>query len=326
MKILVIRFSSIGDIVLTTPVLRLLQTKWEGTVEVHFLTKKQFVPLLKANPNLDKIHALEGHVKTIIPALKSEAYDVIIDLHNNLRSLHVKKALGVPAHAFQKLNFQKWFYVNTKINVMPDVHIVDRYVDTLKSFGIENDNKGLDYFIPTEDEVAVGDVFPQLKEQSYIGFVIGGSYPAKMLPEHLLLALCKKLNPAFVLLLGGPEDQPKGERIAALLPNRVFNAAGKFSINQSASLVKQANVVIAHDTGLMHIAAAFKKKVISIWGATVPQFGMYPYLPGKGSVEVEPKGVWDRPYTKLGNRPFYKPKFKGMERINLDEIVCAIRD
>lgn len=321
-KVLIIRFSSIGDIVLTTPVIRCLKQQLHGANKVHFLTKKRFVPLIAENPYIDCIHAMESDVAEVIPELKQQEFHYVIDLHNNIRSLRVKRALKTLTFSFNKLNIQKWFYVNTKIDIMPNVHIVDRYLDAAKPLGIKNDHQGLDYFIPFKDQVDIAGL-PAFLKNGFIGFVIGGSYPGKVLPEHKIAEVCKKLKTP-VVLLGGPEDQKVGAAIAKAFSNHVYNACGKFSINQSASLVKQADVVISHDTGLMHIAAAFKKKIISIWGATVPQFGMSPYLPGEGSKIIEPKGVWDRPYSKLGNNKFYKPKFKGMEKISVTEIVDAV--
>lgn len=321
-KVLIIRFSSIGDIVLTTPVIRCLKQQLEGENEIHYLTKKRFLPLLAENPYVDVFHTIENDVSEVFDELKKQQFHYVIDLHNNLRSLRVKRALKVLSFSFEKLNLQKWFYVNTKINVMPNVHIVERYMHAVEALGIKNDEQGLDYFLAQKDEVKITDL-PVFLHPGFVGFVIGGSYPGKVMPQHKIAEVCQQLNRPIVLL-GGPEDSEVGEAVERQFPSFVYNACGKFSINQSASLVKLSQVVIAHDTGLMHIASAYKKKIISIWGATVPEFGMYPYLPGEGSKIIEPKGVWDRPYSKLGNNKFYKPKFKGMEKIDVAEIVEAV--
>src|SRR5689334_7931860 len=120
MKILIIRFSSIGDIVLTTPVIRCLK-KQLPDAEVHYLTKASFKAVLEANPYIDKIHCLQDDLQVIIPALQAENFDYVIDLHHNLRTMRVKKALGKKAFAFNKLNIQKFIYTSTKVNVLPDV-------------------------------------------------------------------------------------------------------------------------------------------------------------------------------------------------------------
>src|SRR6202789_728000 len=147
MKFLIIRFSSIGDIVLTTPVVRCLK-KQVVTAEVHYLTKASVKPILEANPYIDKIHCLGDDLDAVIGTLRSEDFDYVIDLHHNLRTWKVKRGLGKQAFSFDKLNIEKWWYTNFKWNRMPAVHIVDRYMETVAGFGIKNDGAGLDYFIP----------------------------------------------------------------------------------------------------------------------------------------------------------------------------------
>lgn len=323
-KVLIIRFSSIGDIVLTTPVIRNIKQQLnEGNVAVHFLSKKEFSGILENNPNIDKLHLIDEKVAPILPELLEERFDYIFDLHRNLRSSQVKRALGIMNFTFKKYNIQKWILVNFKVNKMPDMHIVERYMETTKAFGIVNDQKGLDYFIPKQDTVFMEE-FPNAFHKGYVAFAIGGQHAGKMLPNHKIIEICNGLNQP-VILLGGKEDAANGNAIVESSKNVVYNAAGKFSLNQSASILQQSNCVITHDTGLMHIASALKKKVISIWGATVPEFGMYPYLPGEGSKIMEPQGV-SRPYSKLGNKQWYKPAFKGMEKIDVNAVVLAVQN
>jgi ADP-heptose:LPS heptosyltransferase len=298
-KFLFIRFSSIGDIVLTTPLLRCLKNQVPD-VEIHYLTKKQYVPLLEANTNIDRIFSINHHITEVLGVLKNENYDHIIDLHRNLRSLGVILHLRKPSSSFSKVNFEKWLIVNLKINRLPGVHIVDRYFNGLVKFGVKNDSNGLDYFIPERDEVHLNSL-PDIHRDGYIGWVIGGKHQTKIFPEELITDICLKTDKPFVLL-GGPEDAVKGDRIQKLVGERIFNACGKFNINQSASLVKQAVKIITNDTGLMHIAAAFKKEIISLWGNTIPEFGMNPYMPGEElkSHILEVSGLKCRPCSKLG--------------------------
>ncbi len=297
-KYLIIRFSSIGDIVLTTPVVRCL--KEQTGAEVHYLSKQQFKGLLEPNPFIDQLYLINEKVDEVLPTLKAEGFDEIIDLHNNLRTLQVKRALGVPAYSFPKLNIQKFILVNFKINLLPDVHIVERYMQTVAHLGVNNDGKGLDFFLDAEDELNIKEVLPQGFAAGYVAFVIGGQHEGKMCSAQKITAICKAINKP-VLLLGGPEDAEKGEDISLEAGDHVYNAAGKFKLGQSAFLIKQADAVITHDTGLMHVAAAFKKKVISLWGGTVPELGMYPYLPGEDSKILEVRHVM-RPSSKLGTR------------------------
>jgi len=338
MKFLIIRFSSIGDIVLTTPVVRCLK-KQVVTAEVHYLTKSAFRPILEANPYIDKIHCLGGDLDAVIEKLRREDFDYVIDLHHNLRTLKVKRALGKAAISFNKLNIGKWWYTNFKWNRMPDRHIVDRYMDTLAGFGIKNDGAGLDYFIPAADDLKVNDI-PTSHQAGYVGLVIGAALPTKKLPYHKLAEICGQARHP-IILLGGPEDAETGERLAAIDPIKIYNACGKFNLNESAGLVRQARLVVTHDTGLMHIAAAFRRPILSVWGNTVPEFGMYPYYGDnylynyKGGKErqggkerpyemMEVEGLSCRPCSKIGYKKCPKGHFKCMELQPVERILKAI--
>lgn len=324
MKFLIIRFSSIGDIVLTTPVVRCLKTQVAGA-EVHYLTKKNFKEIIESNPYIDKVHLLGTNYESLIESLKHENFDYIIDLHHNLRTLKIKRALQkIPSFSFNKLNIEKWLFTALKINVLPHVHIVDRYLDTVKSFGVKNDGKGIDYFIAQKDIVPDNDI-PAAQSLGYIGIVIGAAHNTKKLPLHKLKELCTKTDHP-IILLGGPEDRIAGDEIASIDKVKIYNACGKFNLNESADLVRRSKLIITHDTGLMHIAAAFKKPVISIWGNTVPSFGMTPYY-GKtmvASALFEINKLWCRPCSKIGYSKCPLGHFKCMEKHDIEEIVKTV--
>jgi len=326
MKILIIRLSSIGDIVLTTPVVRCLK-KQRGDAELHYLTKASFKALFAANPYIDKMHYVQDDIEAVIPQLLEENFDEIIDLHHNLKSLRIKKALKKPAHSFHKLNIEKWMLTALKINRLPDVHIVDRYLDTVKHLGVQNDSGGLDYFIPEAEKVRDEDI-PASHLAGYVGVVIGAALATKQLPVDQLRELCKGIKHPLILL-GGPEDRENGEAIRAIDPDKIYNACGKFKLNESADLVRRAKLIVTHDTGLMHIAAAFKKPIISIWGNTVPAFGMYPYY-GKGGLQqpvsetVEVKGLWCRPCSKIGYKKCPLGHFNCMRKQDIPALIDRV--
>lgn len=320
MKILVIRFSSIGDIVLTSPVVRCLKQQLPDS-KIHFLTKKQFTSIVEPNPNIDKVFALESSLPAIIAELKKEKYDLIVDLHNNLRTLRVKQSLGVKSVAFDKLNVEKWLMTRFKVNKLPNLHIVDRYLETVKHLGVKNDQKGLDFFIKPKDEVVPTSISPEL-EKGYVAFAIGAQHATKRLPVEKIISICQKIDKPIVLL-GGKTDEEAATQIEKAVKH-VVNTCSKLTVVQSASLIKQANAVITHDTGMMHIAAALKKKVISVWGNTIPEFGMYPYLPGEGSTIVEVKELPCRPCSKIGYDKCPKGHFKCMKEIDESQVVSSI--
>ncbi|MFN6947088.1 MAG: glycosyltransferase family 9 protein [Cytophagaceae bacterium] len=312
-KILIIRFSSIGDIVLTSPVIRNIR-KQVSDAEVHYCTKAAYRSIVENNPYLHKAYYLDNNMGELIQELQKEKYDYVIDLHNSFRSAQIRLQLKGKSFVFDKLNLKKWVFVNFKINKLPDVHIVDRYMDTTKSLGVENDYLGLDYFIPSADEVKTENL-PENFREGYVAFAIGAQHFTKRLPVHKLIEFCEKINQP-VVLLGGKEDTHSGDLIEKYFDEKgigklIYNACGKYNLNQSASLVKQARIVFSHDTGLMHIAAAFKKEVYSIWGNTTPALGMYPYLT-KYHV-LENNNLDCRPCSKLGYERCPKGHFKCME-------------
>ena len=330
-KILIIRFSSIGDIVLTTPVIRTLKTQLPDC-EIHYLTKRSFETIIASNPYLDKYHLLEDSLGETIKQLKAEKFDIIIDLHKNLRTGVIKSRLGVKSYSFDKLNRAKWLKVNLKIDKLPNVHIVDRYMDTLAPLGIKMDTLGLDYFIPENDEVPL-EWLPETHQKEYVAFAIGAQHGTKRLPVERMIELCDKINKP-IILLGGKGDAEVGNQIEKFFTKTktsepleeglselnkktiIYNACGKYNLNQSASLVKQARYVFTHDTGLMHIAAAFKKEIFSIWGNTIPSFGMYPYRT-KFTI-LENNKIDCRPCSKIGYKKCPKGHFKCMNDIVFD--------
>ncbi|MCC6724981.1 MAG: glycosyltransferase family 9 protein [Saprospiraceae bacterium] len=315
-KILVIRFSSIGDIVLTTPVVRCL--KQQLGVELHYLTKRQYLPLLEANPYLDKVFTIEKNVSEVLPALRSEGYDYVVDLHKNLRTWLVRLGLGLKPNwlTFNKLNLEKWLLTALKINRLPKVHIVDRYLKSVESLGVKNDGKGLDFFMADTSSYLI-------PHTSDLAFAIGAQFQTKRLPIAKIIKICKGIQRPIVLL-GGKAEEAEGEQIAAQAGGHVTNLCGKLSLQASAAVLRNADLVITHDTGMMHIAAAFQKKIVSIWGNTVPAFGMSPYYGSNQADQntyMEVDGLGCRPCSKLGSAICPKGHFRCMSDQNIGEIV-----
>jgi ADP-heptose:LPS heptosyltransferase len=326
MKLLVLRFSSIGDIVLTSPVLRCLKEQVKD-VRVHMATKEVFGDLVRYNPNVASVHVLKGRqqgedLSALIDELRAEKFDAIIDLHHNLRSARVKRALGVKASSFPKLNIEKWLMVNFKMDRLPDQHIVDRYLSTISHLGVKNDDKGLELFIPPEREVEL-TALPTHHQGGYTVLAIGAAHATKRLPPHRLIELAALIQGPIVLI-GGKEDQEVARAIVSATGARVFDATGKYDILGSASLIRQADRVIAHDSGAMHIACAFDRPVMSIWGNTIPGFGMGPYIPRHperaGIAQVD---VGCRPCSKIGHDRCPQGHFRCMELQDLRMIATA---
>ena len=331
LKILVIRFSSIGDIVLTTPVVRGLKLQLGG--EVHFLTKNSFQNLLILNPYIDKVFSIKKNVTEVLPQLKAEQYDYIIDLHKNIRSQQIRWALKAKYFSFDKINLEKWLMVNFKHNRLPSEHIVMRYMKAVEKLGVQYDGGGLDYFF---SEGVERFVLPEDFEYSfrgagglntYIAFAIGGAHATKRLPVKKIISICKKIK-LPIILLGGKGDATIGEEIVLAINNKqkIYNGCGKLTLDQSAWVVKEAHKVITHDTGMMHIAAAFQKEIVSIWGNTIPEFGMHPFYKKEVNLNttIQVQELSCRPCSKIGFEKCPKGHFKCMNEIDEEAIEKAI--
>jgi ADP-heptose:LPS heptosyltransferase len=330
-KILILRFSSIGDIVLTTPVVRALKIQLKDAT-IHYATKEKYKEIVTNNPYISKVHTLNEQLGELITELKNEKFDYIIDLHNNLRTSIIKWRVGVKSYSFDKINLSKWLYVNFKLNYMPNIHIVDRYLAAVAPLGVERDNFGLDFFIPEKDEIEI-EWLPETHRKEYVVFAIGGQHNTKKLPLPRMIELCDRINKP-IILLGGKEDSEIGEKIVdfftSLPENKqyeeglkqlnkkaiIFNGCGKFNLQQSADVIRKSRAVFTHDTGLMHIAAAFHKPLFTIWGSTTPFFGMYPY--NTPFTTFENNKLSCRPCSKIGFDACPKGHFKCMNELVFD--------
>ncbi|MFY8019926.1 MAG: glycosyltransferase family 9 protein [Bacteroidia bacterium] len=322
-KILVLRFSSIGDIVLTTPVIRCLKQQLPHA-EIHLLSKPQYKDFLVSNPYIDQVHYLDKHPILKAIELKKWGFDYVVDLHNNLRTSMIKAVLDVPSESFPKLNIEKFQSVHLKINTLAPIHIVSRYFKAAENLGIVDDQKGLDYFI-TESDIQSAQVHLSHLNNHFIAWAIGGQHATKQLPVQKIIDIAKLIQFPIVLL-GGKEDAHMAEQIKKEIPSCI-NLCGHFSLNQSAACLYLANLVLSNDTGLMHIAAAFQKPIISFWGNTVPELGMYPYYGGEENKAfiVETKNLPCRPCSKIGFDKCPHNHFKCMNEINPQEVFHLIK-
>jgi ADP-heptose:LPS heptosyltransferase len=274
MKILVIRFSSMGDIIYTTPVVRCLKKQLNGA-EIHFITKPAFKYIYDNNPYVDKLLLLKPDLSDTIKDIKAERYDYIIDLHNNLRTAIIKLRTGVKSSTYKKQTIRKWLSLKFNLKLVPPVHLVDRYLKAVKFLGVENDNQPIDYYIKTDHQL--DKLLPVSHQQKYVAFVIGATHFTKRMPNEKIISLCKDIDKPIVLL-GGNDVKYNGDVIANALGDKIYNACGITSLDESVFLVSKASKVIGFDTGLTHIAEAFNVPIVSVWGGTVPELlGVQPY-------------------------------------------------
>jgi ADP-heptose:LPS heptosyltransferase len=309
MKVLIIRFSSLGDIVLTSPVVRCLKNQLNA--DIHFLVKPAFVASVNQNPYISRVHILHENINETTTALQKENFDLILDMQKNLKSFRIRKGLDVKSLSFNKLNLHKWLFVNLKINKLPAKHLVDRYFDAVTDLGIHDDGLGLDYFISQEDEL---DALSLIQGVRYDVLVLGANYNTKRIPFEKCVSIIQQ-SPRKIVLSGGSDVADIAAELSSAFPEETLNFCGKLGLNVSAGIVKHAHRVITGDTGLMHIAAAYQKEVYVVWGNTHPSFGMYPYYGSKSKVQFtsfQVENLSCRPCSKLGYNDCPKGHFKCM--------------
>jgi heptosyltransferase-2 len=316
MKILVIRFSSMGDIIYTTPVVRCIKKQIPGA-EVHFLTKPAFKYIYDNNPYVDKLLLLQSTLSATIDELKAEKYDHIVDLHNNLRTAIIKLRTGIPASTYKKQPIKKWLSLKFKLKLIPPIHLVDRYLKAVSSLGVLNDGQPIDYYIKANHQLS--NLLPASHQNGYIAFVIGATHFTKRMPNYKINSICRQLN-LPVVLLGGNDVKANGDIIAAEIGDKIYNACGVTSLDESVFLVSEAKSIIGFDTGLTHIAEAFNKPIASVWGGTVPDLlGVQPYM--VKDVLVAGIDLSCRPCSKFGLEKCPLGHFKCMNDMPEGDIV-----
>jgi heptosyltransferase-2 len=320
MKILVIRFSSMGDIIYTTPVVRCLKKQLPGA-EVHFLTKPAFKYIYDNNPYVDRLLLLKPTLSETIEEIKSEHYDYIIDLHNNLRTSLIKLRTGIKSSTYKKQRIRKWLSLKFNLKLVPNVHLVERYLKTVKFLGVKNDGQPIDYYIKAEHDLE--KLLPASHRQNYIAFVIGATHFTKRMPNEKIISICRKIDQPIVLL-GGEDVKANGYEIANTIGNKIYNACGITSLDESVYLVSKAVSVIGFDTGLTHIAEAFDVPIASIWGGTVPELlGVQPYM--VKNAEVIGIDLPCRPCSKFGLEKCPLGHFKCMREIPENKVADIVK-
>lgn len=290
-KILVIRLSAMGDIVLTTPVIRALNQQLKAKID--FLTKPQYVSLLEGNTYINRIFSLNDKVDF----LQKNKYDYVVDLQNNLRSWKIRNKIQTKSFVFNKKSLRRYLLIYFGIDLLKN-HVVDRYFATVASLNVVNDNQGLDFNVSSS-------IKPEFNtSQSYIAWCIGGTHNPKKLSAKQITQVVSKLK-VPVVLLGGNNDLDIAEEIINNVECKsVYNFCGKLSVQESSYLIKKSKMLLTNDTGMMHIASALKMPIISFWGCTKPSLGFTPYMTDPSSIKIISKRS-AKPCSKHGRHCKY---------------------
>ena len=302
MKVLVMRLSSIGDVLLTTPVVRCLHTQLPD-VELHFLVKPSAATLLKGNPYIDRLIVLSDTMEETVATLHNEHYDCVVDLHNVHRTRRIRRALGVRTLVYRKENLHKFLLVWAKVDHMSGRHVVERYFDAVRPLGVHGDGGGLDIFLPEEQPRRFA------LPADYLVVACGAQHETKRIPPCKIAELCEQTD-RTVLLLGDENDRRRLEEARFVAGSHVRNLCGQTSLTETAQLIRDATMVVTPDSALMHIAAAFRRPVIALWGATSPRFGFWAYK--TEHQDLVPVGLRCHPCSRMGSERCPKGHFKCM--------------
>lgn len=307
-KILIIRLSSMGDILLATPLIRSIKNQ-NPAVEIDFVVKDEFIEVIKNNPHLTNIFRyskLSSEKQELINSLKSRNYETVIDLQNNRRSSEVTSRLHTKTFRFKKNHFKKFLLVNFKINLLENFpQIPIRYAEAA---GIELDDEGLEIF--TDD---VADTNLKLNEK-YIGLCPGAKHFTKRWPKEYFIELGKNLesNGFKVVLLGGKDERETLNEMAGEFKEPI-NLCND-SILKTAADMKMCSLIYTNDSGAMHLACAVKVPVIAFFGSTVREFGFFPYK--SKNIVLEINSLPCRPCTHIGRKTCPLTHFKCMRDIS----------
>jgi heptosyltransferase-2 len=315
---LIIRLSAIGDIILTTPLIRQLRAAYPHS-KIDFLTKPAFKSLLVNSPHLDHVYTLDQYIQA--------SYDYVIDLQNNFKSRKLSAGLSHKTYQYRKENWRKFLLVHFKFNVLKECFpVAERYKKELKDLNIKDDDKGCELFLSDQDRGFASENLST--EFKYLAVCFGATHFTKRYPLERFISVLKLIlveNNINLVLLGGKDEKCAASEIMQALDNplRVHDYTGKTSLMQSAALLQTCDCILTNDTGLMHMASSFEKNIVAIFGSSVQAFGFAPYRTPAMIMEVD--GLKCRPCSHIGRSKCPKKHFKCMLDIQPTQVVSAVK-
>ncbi|MEO6695739.1 MAG: glycosyltransferase family 9 protein [Ignavibacteria bacterium] len=308
-KILVIRLSSLGDIILSFPLLKKLKEKFPDA-QVHFLTKKDYEEILKMNPDVDRIMLFNNSIKDLKNIIQNEKYDLVIDIHKNLRSIYLSRNNGKEILTYKKENLKKYFLVKFKINLFNQIiPVYQKYLLTIKKYSNEDDLKFSESkLLFSKDNITDGKYIVVSPTSRHFT----KTYPADGFIDYII-----KLGNKKVILVG--DNSKKDLETCAYIESKcinVMNLCGKLNMKSLANILYNSEYVICNDSAILHFSEAIGKRVVAIFGSTVKEFGFYPQL--KDSIVIENKNLKCRPCTHIGRESCPEKHFKCMLDLKLN--------
>jgi len=303
-RILIIQTAFLGDVILTLPLIQVLKQNMSDS-QIDLLCIPSVKDLLKHNPLINKLIIYDKRGEDTFGNIKSEIknnYDIVISPHRSARS----SLLAFSSKAKQRISFSKSslsFLYTDKIKYETGIHEIQRNLSLLTSLSIDEKNIiKPELFIGDEERKKIDDF---LNEHNFSGNAIalapGSVWFTKKYPKEKfgrLLELLKQSNEK-IFIIGGENDRELGDFLISYSQNEnIINTAGKLNVLESAELIRRCRLLITNDSAPLHLANAVNTKVVSLWGATVPQFGFFPY--GENDIIIETEGLKCRPCSIHG--------------------------
>jgi lipopolysaccharide heptosyltransferase II len=323
MRILIIRLSSIGDVILTTPILKKLKEKYPD-IMIDFMVLDKFKDAIMGNPNIDNLivfnkkkHDGYKNMKKLAKELKQNNYTYVFDLHSKIRSILITTFLGVKTFRYTKRALHKTILVKTKlIKYRADNTIIKNYFDAFKILDINYSGEDLEFNFTKEDEKKVENY------KNYVVFAPGASKNTKKWTVEgfgKLAILVKEKYDKEIILVGSSKEKEECETINKLSGNICINLAGELSLKESGALLSKSEFLVTNDSGPFHIGRGVKTKSYVIFGPTDPNMFEYDEL-GVLIYGEEPCS----PCSLHGDKKCPKGHFNCMKNITAEKVLEII--
>lgn len=332
-RILVIRLSSIGDILLTTPILRLLRQRCPQA-RIEFLVKAVYQDLVREHPCVDRVWRFESGqtLRQTLYTLRQRRYDMVLDLHRTLRSRLLYRGLSAPYKlTYNKRSLRRALLVHLGWNTLQNITPVpESYAAPLRRLGIRSPLPGLEMHLEPGSREAIqaylSQVFPDGCEGPFLALAPGARWATKRWPVERFAEVAQELTGASgggVVILGGSDDVFLAQELRRRLRTPVLDCTGKLTLMQTAALLQQCRLLLSNDSGLMHMATALEIPVVAVFGPTVEEFGFYPFQAQAQVVRTE---LSCRPCSTKGSKRCPRGHHHCMQQVTSAQVLTALQD
>ena len=327
-RVLCVRFSSIGDVLLTTPLLRALQRR-HPTDELYFVTKRAMAPLVEDNPHVSAVVALEPgeRITDLARRLRALAPTHGLDLHGSVRSRALRLLVPARWSGYSKRKIARTALIAAKVDLYrTPVPVAERYFEAARAFDVTPDGGPPEFFLSAAARERMAS---WLRERGlgeaggggpFLAIAPGAAHATKRWPLDHWRVLAERLRRmGFALLaVGGPDDRALITELGA----GVVNAAGELSLQETGACLARARVVVSGDTGVMHMATGVGTPVVALFGPTVEEFGFFPY---RARATVIQRNLTCRPCSAMGSERCPLGHHRCLVDIVPDEVAAAVK-